>query len=220
MTRLEIRNQIRRRLGETTAAFWEDAELNSWINDACTDLAFRAKCLPGNSKFSTLAGTSEYVISALIATAIISLTEVYYLQDGTTWKKIDPINRTELDTEYPNWKSDDAGTPLFYYFDREEAIFGLYPKPNTVNAGTDYGEMYFQKAHVDLNADGESPQLSEYLQPAIVDYVVATGHDQRGWGDKANDAWTKYYTKIRDYRMERHREKEDEEIIMKNYRNI
>jgi len=62
--------------------------------------------------------------------------------------------------------------------------------------------------------------VPEYVQPAIVDYVVANGYEQRGFGDKANDAWQKYYSKIHDYQVERNREKEDEDIVMKNYRNI
>lgn len=220
MTRAEIRNLVRRRLGETTAAFWSDAELNTWINDACTDISFRAKCLPGNSKFSTVSGTAEYVISSLVSATILSINEVYYLQEGTVWQKIEATSRTQLDLDYPNWKSTDSGTPLFYYFDREEGIFGLYPKPDATNAGTDYGEIYFTKAHVDLNADGESPQLPEYVQLAAVDFVVANGYEQRGWGEKSNDAWQKYYTRVNDYRIERHREKEDDDIVMRNYRNI
>jgi hypothetical protein len=50
--------------------------------------------------------------------------------------------------------------------------------------------------------------------------VAALGFEQRGYGDKANDAWQKYFSKIKDYEIERHREKEDDDIIMRNYRNI
>ena len=221
MTRLEIRTLIRKRLGETTAAFWSDAELNSWINDGCTDVAFRAKCLNGSSYITTVADTGEYTMSALISTAtVLSINEVYYLQNGQTWQKLEATTRTELDLTSPTWKSTDSGTPQRYYFLREENLFGLYQKPDSTNAGVAYGQVYFTKAHVDINDDALSPQLPEYVQNAVVDYVVANGYEQRGWGDKANDAWQKYYSKIQDYRVERHREKEDEEIIMKNYRSL
>jgi len=221
MTRSEIRSLIRKRLGETTASFWSDAEMNTMINDGCTDVAFRAKCLRGVSYFNTVTNTGEYTMSALISTAtVISINEVYYLQNGTTWQKLEATSRTELDMVSPTWKSTDAGTPQKYYFDREEGTFGLYQKPDSNNDGTSYGQIYYTKAHVDINGDTESPQVPEYLQNAIVDYVVANGYEQRGFGDKANDAWQKYYSKIHDYQVERHREKEDEDLVMKNYRNL
>lgn len=221
MTRSEIRSLIRKRLGETTASFWSDPELNTMINDGCTDIAFRSKCLRGTSYFTTVSGTGEYTMTALVpAATVMSINEVYYKQNGTTWQKLEPTSRTELDLTQPTWKSTDAGTPQKYYFDREEDIFGLFQKPDATNAGTSYGQLYYTKAHVDINGDTESPQIPEYLQLSIVDYVVANGYEQRGFGDKANDAWQKYYSKIHDYQVERNREKEDEDIVMKNYRNI
>jgi len=221
MTRSEIRSLIRKRLGETTAAFWSDAEINTMINDGCTDVAFRAKCLRGVNYFTTTSGVGEYAMSALISTAtILSVNEVYYKQNGTTWQKLEATTRTGLDLSNPTWKSTDAGTPQEYYFDREEDLFVLFQKPNATNAGASYGQLYYTKAHVDINGDSESPQVPEYVQPAVVDYVVANGYEQRGFGDKANDAWQKYYSKIHDYQVERHREKEDEDIVMKNYRNL
>ena len=221
MTRSEIRSLIRKRLGETTASFWSDAELNTMLNDGCTDIAFRAKCLRGSSYFTTVSGTMEYSISALISViTLLSINEVYYLQNGTTWQKLEATSRTELDMTDPIWKSAQSGTPQKYYFDREEGILGLYQKPDSTNAGVSYGQMYYTKASVDINGDSESHQIPEYLQNVMVEYVVSNVHEQRGWGDQANDAWQKYYSKIHDYQVERHREKEDEDIVMKNYRNI
>jgi hypothetical protein len=160
-------------------------------------------------------------MSTLISTVtVLAITEVYYKQNGTTWQKLEATSRTQLDLENPTWKSTDSGTPQEYYFDREEDVFGLFQKPDSTNAGVNYGQIYYLKAHVDIAGDSESPQVPEYLQPAIVDYVVANGYEQRGWGDKANDAWQKYYSKIHDYQVERHREKEDDDLVMRNYRNI
>ena len=58
------------------------------------------------------------------------------------------------------------------------------------------------------------------LHLAVVDWIVATGFETRGYQDKANDVWQKYYTKLRDYKVERNREKEDDEIIMKSDYNL
>jgi hypothetical protein len=136
MTRSEIRSLIRKRLGETTASFWSDAELNTWINDGCSDIAFRSKCLKGNSYFTTVSGTMEYTMSAIVTAAtVLSINEVYYLQNGLTWQKLVPTSRTELDLTQPTWKSTDSGTPQNYWFDREEGTLGLFQKPDATNAG-------------------------------------------------------------------------------------
>jgi hypothetical protein len=219
MLRSEIRDLIRKRLGETTASFWSNTELNSWINDACTDIAFRTKCIRSNVYFTPVAETSEYVLSTVVP-YVLSINEVYHKSLGTTWIKLTSTSRTELDAIYPGWKSATSGAPSQYYYNREEDVFGLYVKPDATNVGASYCQVYFTKQHIDLTLDTESPQLPENIQLAVCDYVTAYGYEQRGWGDKANDAWQKYYSRLKDYQVERNRETEDDELIMKNYRNI
>jgi len=218
MTRLQLRTLIRKELGETTSAFWTDSELNTWIDNACDDLAFRSKCIKNNGKMTTTASTAEYVLSVYFPKALAVL-EVYYYQDGATWERLDSTSRDQLDRETPGWKSSDAGTPTQYYWSREEDTLGFYVKPDTTNAGTDYAEIYYAEEHTPLAGDTTEPDIPKYLQLAIVDFVVATGLDTRGWGDKSNDKWNKYYTRIHDYQVERHRECEDDNIIMRNYKN-
>lgn len=220
MTRLQIRNMIRKRLGETTASFWSDSELNTWINDACRDIAFRTKCIRTNLYMNAVDETAEYGLSTIFPN-VLSINEYYYKQDGTNYIKLPQTSRTELDATYSGWRSAQSGTPIMYYYDREEDIFGLYPAPNlAITEGTNWGRAYITKNHTDMTLDTDIPQLPEYVQAAVADYVTAYGYEQRGWGDKANDAWTKYYSKLKDYQVERHREKEDEDLVMKNYRNL
>lgn len=219
MTRLQIRTLARKLLGETTTAFWTDTELNTNIDTACDDLAFRTKCLRANGKMTTVVDTAEYALLTAYPTAIAVL-EVYYYLDGATWDKIDPKNRDELNIEYPGWKSAASGCPFCYYWSREENIIGFFVKPNSTNAGVDYAEVYYAKMHTAIDSDTAAIDIPSALHLAIVDHVVATGFAQRGWGDKSNDVWQKYYSKINDYTIERRREREDEEIISKNYRNI
>lgn len=218
MTRLQIRGLIRRRLGETTAAFWTDTELNDWINFGCKDIAFRAKCIRSETTFNSVLDTLEYTLSSVIPN-VVSINEIYFKQSGSTWVKLDPTNRTDLDFEDNGWRSASSSTPNKYFYDREENIFGLYPPANSDNTGVNYVKVFYTKTHTDLTDDNSTPQVPEALQNAIVDYVVALGYEQRGWGDKSNDAWTKYFSRIKDYEIERQREKEDEDIIMKNYRS-
>jgi hypothetical protein len=123
------------------------------------------------------------------------------------------------DTTY-NFESR-AGTPTHYYWDRERDLLGIWVPPNSENSilGNNVHVYYLQK-HENLGDDSESPTIPEPLHQAIIDWVVYTGLDTRGWGDKSNDAFAKYIAKINDYITERKREREDEVLISKNYRNV
>jgi len=247
MNRQEIRDLARKRLGETTGAFWTDAEVNGYINLGAKDVAYRTKSLRSNKTIASVscvattagsaANSNEYSLSGNI-TDFFAITELAFRQNGTDLIKLIPTTRECLDITVPGWRklvgytnSATSGVttfnftsvpsiPTHYYWNREEDIFGLYPPPNDENEGSDYIKVYYTFDHTDLSADGNSPTLPVGIHPAIIDFAVATGYETRGWGDKANDAWTKYYTKINDYLTNRRVEREDEELIMKNYRNI
>lgn len=229
MTRTQIRNLVRKNLGETTAAFWTDSELNTWIDDACTDIAYRTKCIRTDSYMTGSYTGASYSLGGQFP-GCLSIDEVYFYQTtssdtaGSSWQKLIPINRTDLDHEYPGWlgmnNANDCGVPTHYYWDREDDLFGLYLPPDANNTIASNCHVYYRKAHTDMTSDSDTPDIPEYLQPAAADYVAAYGYQQRGWGDKANDSWTKYYTKLNQYQIERHREREDDDIIMKGYRNF
>jgi len=219
MIRSAIRALSRKRLYEVSAAFWTDAELNTWIDNGCDDIAFRTKCIRDNGKMTTVSGTQEYTLSTTFPT-LNTVLEVYYLKGGTTWEKLDSTTREELNKTDRGWKSALAGTPDRYYWDREEDIIAFYPKPDTTNAGTDYAEVYYGVKHTPIAADDSAIDIPYQLHLAVIEFVVATGLDTRGWGDKSNDAWQKYYTKVHEYMVERNREREDDDIVMKSYKNI
>lgn len=331
MNRGEIRVLARKRLGETTAAFWTDAELNSWINLACNDIAFRVKCLKGDGYFSASAveenqtgeASNEYTLSTLFPD-LYSVTEVYFQIKGERWDKLESINYTDLDVLFPGWRDDvgrtippeqgtaftitgitqaspavvttstahgfaddqavilsgvlgmteingttyyvkssptpttleleesasgpdldssgftaytsggtintigpttynfDArpGVPTHYYWDRERDLFGLWLPPNSENETSNNVHVFYLAKHASLGADTETPDIPEPIHQAIVDWVVYQGFETRGWGDKANDALAKYLAKIGDYITERDREREDEVLVAKNYRNV
>lgn len=219
MIRSEIRALVRKNLGETTAAFWSDVELNSYINLAGHDIADKAKCIRTNSYITTVASQMDYQMSTLLSYCI-SVLEVYLYREGATWEKLDAITRRELDERYAGWLSWAAGTPTMYQSDIEEDILRIITKPSTTNAGTNYLRVFYAQDFVELTADSETPDLTADLQLAMVDFVVAFGYQQRGWNEKSNNAMNMYIGRIKNYMIERNRQKEDEELIMKNYRNI
>ena len=245
MIRSAIRNKIRKKLGETTSAFWTNEELNVYINDGCRDISFRAKCIRGNTYVSTTDCTANIIaegtneISFLsIDEDIYAVLEVYFHEAGQNWIKLDPTSRTELDINNQGWKDNvgrtyvdttpttnynwesEPGTPTHYYWDREEDLFGWWVPTDTEQTTANNIRIYYSKKHSDLSGDSDEPQIPEPLQLAIIDYGIAQGLEDRQWLDRGNDRWDKYFKRIEAYMSERCREVEDEDLIMKNYRNV
>ena len=218
MIRSEIRDRARKRLGETTASFWTDAELNSWIDEAGDDIAFKTKSIRTNGTLTTVTDQQEYGLASNFST-LISIIDVEYYQDGTTWVKIPATSREELSKLHRGWQSADSGTPQKYYWDREEDIIGFYPTPDSSNDGA-YATVYYARTYTPMGADSATPTLPSFLHMAMVYYVAAIGFGTRGYGDKENDMWTKYLARIQEYFTERRREREDDAPVMKSIYNI
>jgi len=235
----ELRTRVRKRLGDTSSAFWTDAELTSYINEALKDLSFRTKSIKANGYITSIsceantdsAKSNEYTLTDHFAN-IYAVEKVYFFKSGTDWIKLDPVLTDDLDEDSPGWRTNvgydatvdetatynyDSNTsiPQKYYWDRERDTFGFNPPPDDDNAGTGYIRIYFANAHTNLSSDSDNPQIPEPLHPAAVNYAVASGSEDRGFGDKANDQWNKYFAKIKDYKIELGRERTDEELMSK-----
>ena len=247
MTREELRDIIRKRLGETTAAFWTDAEVNTYINLGCKDIAWRTKCLRDNTTFGSISCVSstvseksnEYIITTVVDPNCYAITEAFFKVDGENYSRLKPTTREDLNQQHSEWQSlvgythsntatgvttynytSNSSTPTHYYWNREEDVFGLYPPPNDDQANSDGVKVYFTYKNTDLSSDSATPSLPEPLHLGIVAFCVASGLEDRGWGDRANDWWEKYFAKINDYRVETRNEREDDEVIMKSIYNV
>lgn len=222
MNRGEIRNLARVKIGEVVARLFQNVDLNAWINNAGDDIAYKTKCLRTTGSLTTTSA-SEYTISTALADDVLSINELYIYQN-TRWVKLEPTTRTELDILSDGWMSQPAAPPDKYWYDIQLDLIGLYPKPNTDNQGTDYVKAYYVQKFTPLTADTGTPVLPTQLHLAMSDYVAATALDSKTNDKasviKANNSWLQYQRRILEYLAESKREKEDETIIMKGYRNI
>jgi len=216
MTRKDIRDMARKRLGETTAAFWSDEELNSWINQGVKDIAYKSKSLKDDVLLTATADTMEYVFSTFVPNAH-SITEAYVQYSTGNWIKLKPTSRTQLDLQFPGWLGAESCTSSTHYcWDSEEDTLILYPPMEAPIANG--VRVYYTYEPRQMVADTDESEMPDHLNLAIVDFVVATGFDTRGWTDKSNDAWSKCYQRVKDYTVERSREREDDVVISRNYR--
>lgn len=225
MTLGTMRAMIRKRLGETVAAFWTDSQLNDWIKDASDEISFKTKAIKTNGKFVSSIGVTDYTASSHL-TDITSVYEAYYDTGVTsgathteTWKKLIMLQegRTELNNRFPGWRNTENDVPHYYYYDNEEDLFFLWPPPKTDVAGADRVHAYYTKKHPTYANDNAESSLPLPLHLAVVDWVTSLGYESRGYGDKANDAMSKVNGRMREYLTEKKRQKEDEEIITRPY---
>lgn len=61
VTLLNARTDLRSRLDELSAAFWSDAQLNTWLNQGATDLSRKGKSLQTKTAIPVVANTQQYV---------------------------------------------------------------------------------------------------------------------------------------------------------------
>lgn len=224
MTRAQARTMIRRHLGETTAAFWQDSDLNTWMNEAGHDLAYETKSIRKSTTFTTTSDTQEYTLSTVVPNAL-SITECWIniAASGTNWQRLTETTREELEEVRRGYRDADSGIPTRYYWEKERNVLG-FDIPTGGNAvGSGKASVYYTKDYTDLTADAQyistDGGLPAYLDLAVVWWVVATGYQHRGYGDKANDAWGKYQMRVRSYYVERDRAHEDEGWLMKPERS-
>lgn len=222
MTRSEIRTRARKKLGEVTGVFWTDPEINGWMEDAQKDIVWRAKLKRTQGTFTTITDTARYTVSSVLPSCLRILGKVWiYDSADAKWHRLDYVSDEALNARYPDWPNASAAQPILYTEDMDENRFEFYPKPYLTCVGTNYCRVNYCSIPTPIASDSSSPDLdlAGVLHLAVIDWVVATGFETRGYGDLANDHWSKYFDKIKSYLIEK-TNKEDEELVMKNYRNI
>jgi hypothetical protein len=217
MIRSAIRNKARMALGETTASFWTDVQLNTWIDDGIRDISWRTKCLKKDSLGTSVTDQGEYALLTMFPKLYEMLELYYYDVTTTSWLRLEQTNRKALDKDIPGWMSTDSSLPQKYIYNVEENYLYLWPAPSSDYDGTNYIKGFYCYEPTDLTTDDATPEIPATLHDAIVEYVKIVGFESRGMGDRANNSRQLYISMIKDYMIERSRE-DDEEIIMRNER--
>ena len=213
MTRSVLRATIRKKLGETTAVYWQDSDLNQWIEDAQLDVVWQTRCKRQRTLATSVADTVRYTLTSLISNPLKVLSVRLYDSTSEKWRRLTQRTFDYLDKNYPEWESADPGQPIEYAYDVELNEFVLYPKADTAYVGTDYLEIYNVSKPTAIASDNASPDLPEVVHKAVIDYVVATGLESRGYQDIANVHWGFYSGRLANY-MTKRDEQEDGEVVM------
>jgi hypothetical protein len=128
---------VRRRLSEVTAGYWTDLEIYQALNRGQTHIAKASKCLEKKVTVTTVASTQEYDLKDNGFSNILDISEdgVYFYQNGSSYVPLKYKSKKRLNVEFPGWQGVSASVPKYYYYDKRSKTIGLYPKPNSSNAG-------------------------------------------------------------------------------------
>ena len=217
MTRGQIKTVARKKLGEATAVFFTEDDLNQWFTDGCIDVVWKSRCKRVRTLCSTIASTLRYDLNTLIPNCLRIISVRIYSSSNTQWRRLCEKTYDFLDQAYPQWESYSAAVPLYYVYDRQINNTGeliLFPMAQSDYVGTNYLEVYNSQYPTVLTNDAQTPSdIPTMLQQAIIEWIVATGLEARGYQDIADNHWTKYNDKLVSYLTQNSLE-EDEEICM------
>lgn len=114
-----------------TPVITSDAQVTEYLNDGQRDLCRSCFALPARAQASLAAGGAEVKLSALTAAAGYAGCTLWSAR-GVRWGDVSLAfcGRAALETRYPAYLSDPAGTPRWWYESGQERI-AVYPVPGT-----------------------------------------------------------------------------------------
>lgn len=159
MTPAQALTRTRLSLNETTAAFWTDAEIYSYMWEAECILAGKLGLFQATTAHTTVTGTSAYTFPD----SMLRLSRLTY--DGKKLKKADFTERDYLDgTDYGS--TPQSGKPEIYTEWAQQAY--LFPVPDAAATL----RWFFLKAPAEITAAAAFSVKDEALQQMIPDYCV------------------------------------------------
>ena len=185
--------EVRRKLSEVTAAFWTDLEIYSWLNQGQLLIAKKSKCLKRTATITTTASTQEYDLNSTTNgfPDIIDISKdgVYFYINGTSYQPLDFTTIGRLNKESSGWQGVAASVPSKYYYDKATKTIGIYPKPNSTNAGAYLFISGYHKSKI-LNAGTCA------ATPSATAIILATGSSTVPYPNPVNDYYNDLYIEI------------------------
>ena len=135
MNRGALRRRVRL-LAQDTAKpyFWQDEDIDDWLNEALQEAAVRARLLRATP--ATDGNLCEHGLAAGEATVTIphSLFEISHQarRQGDRTARLHLVSREWMDTTMPRWRDEPAGEPA--YLVQDANVLRLSPAPSI--AGT------------------------------------------------------------------------------------
>ena len=125
--------QVRALIGEPTAKFWTDEELNDWVIEGSVDISVKTLCYEHNNSITLVANQLEYAdfVAAPTTSGIAQVIKVYaciYDDESNVYRGLEKIHPRMIQ-HLPQFT---AG-PSYYYYHFGGKI-GIFPLPTATEA--------------------------------------------------------------------------------------
>lgn len=146
---------------DSTNSNFQDTEIYDYINQAIRFLGVEMEWPLQTAEATSVAEQAVYTLPE----DFVSLSDFYF--DG---RDLPIIERADLSALRTDWQNAASGKPLYAY-KSDNAKIGLYPKPDTENAGLTLQIQYI-KIPPDLSDDTTAPDLHTSFQDCIPFYAA------------------------------------------------
>lgn len=195
LTRAEIIEMFRDENKDITDKVASDIVLNRWLIQGNVDVCIKTKCIRKNGTIDSIADEDEYDLT--------DLEDFYEIDElsggGVSYddERLEEKSIGELDEERSSWRTEDSGTPKFYY--RRMGKVHLVPAPDTASEDID---VYYIALPDDFNDDNLYPYNGHtFLKPfnyILVQYLKWRGKMKKGKTESSKDALMEYMSLIKD----------------------
>jgi hypothetical protein len=185
-TLLAIRTDARSRLDEPSARYWSDAELNTWINEACRDIARRAEVIRNIvTSIPVFPGQSNYVMP-------LDLVRIHRVEFQTTGVQpniylLEGRTREEMD-QYWGWLQQRQASYPYIFVEwgfvggagSNQYQIQLYPVPS--QGGT--LNVYYYRLPATMSLDSDTADIPEGWQDIVAlycEYVAKRKERDPSW---------------------------------------
>lgn len=175
-TRLTLRTNVRTELQETTPGFWQDSELNGWLDEAHAEIVAATR-QDAISSFTLAANTESY---ALPADFFLARRVEIQTSPGSvsSWIEVKPYSLDLRRPGDPLNTTTQASTPVGYYILDGKLYF--VPVPDQAYSA----DLYYFKNATPFTSDTDTPSYPEGIPAArvdnvLTDYVVAKALTKR-----------------------------------------
>lgn len=153
-----LRTRVRYLLNESTAAFWTDAELNRWLNDAQRDIAIKSTCI------RVIDSTTTTAAQRYVSFTGYKVLHVEY--NSIALPKIHP-------TQIGRAQTSSTGAPAFWF----ESGARVYFDPIPDNTYTVY--LYVvDYPSAELSDGSPTPTIANNLRPLMVLYALSKAYEK------------------------------------------
>lgn len=172
-----LRTSTRRLINETDSANtnYSDSELTDYLNQATMFLGTEMEWSIQTSQATSVLNQALYSLPA----DFISLTELYFNN-----RKLIILEREDLTDINATWQDAPSGTPQYAY-KADNAVFGLYPAPDSVQAGYTIQIQYISLPAT-LSDNADIPDLHTAFQMCLPFYAAFLCEHRAG-NDKKSD---------------------------------